>query len=129
LLAYRPPSNAYPSQSGTYSVGFLGTLDVELGSILVEELGAAFSSLLYKSLFHHIVYFTVTPTELIMLSSLAFSLSQSGTYSVGFLGTLDVELGSILVEELGADSRNGWASAVGSKFFYENGTQFYVKGT
>jgi hypothetical protein len=23
-------SNAYPSQSGTYSVGFLGTLDVEL---------------------------------------------------------------------------------------------------
>jgi hypothetical protein len=35
--------------------------------------------------------------------------SQSGTYSVGFLGTLDVELSSILVEELGADSRNGWA--------------------
>jgi hypothetical protein len=75
--------------------------------------GSVFSSLLFKPLLlHRILYFTVTLTELIMLSSLAFSLP--------------LLLAGLQATAVGASPS---ISAVGSKFFYENGTQFYIKGT
>jgi hypothetical protein len=91
-------SNAYPSQSGTYSVGFLGTLDVELFHC-------------YSHRINHVIipgiFATVATCWLTGHRSGGNAYpSQSGTYSVGFLGTLDVELSSILVEELGADQRD-----------------------
>lgn len=80
----------------------------------IPELRDPFSSLLFKPLLlYRILYFTVTLTELIMLSSLAFS-------------AVPLLLAGLHATAVGAIPS---ISAVGSKFFYENGTQFYIKGT